>query len=284
MTLSPIPSDSLRLQPDPEAVLARLELELSRYRSLIIAFSGGVDSAVLLAAARRVLSDRAVALTADSPSMPRAELQSARELAASLGVRHIVAQTSELQRPEYVSNDRQRCYWCKTTLFETCARVSTDLGIDHVAYGYTVDDAGDYRPGHAAAAEFRVRAPLFDAGLGKKEIRAVARVLKLNVWDKPAAPCLSSRIPYGSEVSIHKLSTIEAMEARLHELGFPIVRARFDGTTMKIEVPTEDIARLSATEIWSQLNGKAKDLSVPLLVIDLDGFRSGKLNQAGVGV
>lgn len=283
MTLSPAIDDSCPAQPDPEAIMARLGLELGRYRSLIIAFSGGVDSAVLLAAARRVLGDRAVALTADSPSMPRAELEAAQELAASLGVRHIVAQTSELERPEYVSNDRQRCYWCKTTLFETCQRFSRDLGIDHVAYGYTADDVGDYRPGHAAAAEFRVRAPLFDAGLGKKEIRAAALLMNLKVWDKPAAPCLSSRIPYGSEVSIQKLSTIEAMEALLHELGFPIVRARFDGTTMKVEVPNADLPRLTASDIWSQVNGKAQELSVPLLVIDPEGFRSGKLNGVGVG-
>lgn len=283
MTLSPAIDDSCPAQPDPEAIMARLGLELGRYRSLIIAFSGGVDSAVLLAAARRVLGDRAVALTADSPSMPRAELEAAQELAASLGVRHIVAQTSELERPEYVSNDRQRCYWCKTTLFETCERFSRDLGIDHVAYGYTLDDVGDYRPGHAAAAEFRVRAPLFDAGLGKKEIRAAALLMNLKVWDKPAAPCLSSRIPYGSEVSIQKLSTIEAMEALLHELGFPIVRARFDGTTMKVEVPNADLPRLTASDIWSQVNGKAQELSVPLLVIDPEGFRSGKLNGVGVG-
>lgn len=283
MTLSPAIDDSCPAQPDPEAIMARLGLELGRYRSLIIAFSGGVDSAVLLAAARRVLGDRAVALTADSPSMPRAELEAAQELAASLGVRHIVAQTSELERPEYASNDRQRCYWCKTTLFETCQRFSRDLGIDHVAYGYTADDVGDYRPGHAAAAEFRVRAPLFDAGLGKKEIRAAALFMNLKVWDKPAAPCLSSRIPYGSEVSIQKLSTIEAMEAMLHGLGFPIVRARFDGTTMKVEVPNADLPRLTASDIWSQVNGKAQQLSVPLLVIDPEGFRSGKLNGVGVG-
>lgn len=283
MTLSPAIDDSCPAQPDPEAIMARLDLELGRYRSLIIAFSGGVDSAVLLAAARRILGDRAVALTADSPSMPRAELEAAQELAASLGVCHIVAQTSELERPEYVSNDRQRCYWCKTTLFETCQRFSRDLGIDHVAYGYTADDVGDYRPGHAAAAEFRVRAPLYDAGLGKKEIRAAALLMNLKVWDKPAAPCLSSRIPYGSEVSIQKLSTIEAMEAMLHELGFPIVRARFDGTTMKVEVPNADIPRLNASDIWSQVNGKAQELSVPLLVIDPEGFRSGKLNGVGVG-
>lgn len=282
MTLSLMPDESRHVQPDPGAILARLELEIRRYPSLIIAFSGGVDSALLLAVARRVLGERTVALTADSPSMPRAELQATRDLAASMGVRHIVARTSEMERPEYVSNDRQRCYWCKTTLFETCARVSKELGIDAVAYGYTADDAGDYRPGHAAASEFRVRAPLFDAGLGKQEIRAVARSLNLNVWDKPAAPCLSSRIPYGSEVSIQKLSTIETMEGLLHELGFPIVRARFDGTTMKIEVPIEEIPRLSASEIWSQLDGKAQELSVSRLAIDPEGFRSGKLNEIGV--
>jgi len=281
MTRSPVIDDSRQAQPDAPAVLASLELELSRYRSLIIAFSGGVDSAVLLASAHRVLGERAVALTADSPSMPRAELQAARELADSLGVRHIVALTSEMERTEYVTNDRQRCYWCKTTLFETCERASKDLGIEHVAYGYTADDVGDYRPGHDAAAEFRVRAPLFDAGLGKKEIRAVARALNLKVWDKPAAPCLSSRIPYGSEVSIGKLSTIEAMEALLHDLGFPIVRARFDGSTMKIEVPSEEIARVGTSEIWSQLDGKARELSVPLLVLDPEGFRSGRLNEVG---
>lgn len=280
--LTPLTDESSLLQPEPGVILARLEIEIRRYPGLIIAFSGGVDSALLLAAARRVLGERAVALTADSPSMPRAELQAARELAASLGARHIVAQTSELQRAEYVSNDRQRCYWCKTTLFETCARVSEELGMEHVAYGYTADDVADFRPGHAAATEFRVRAPLYDAGLGKKEIRSVARSLNLNVWDKPAAPCLSSRIPYGSEVSIQKLSTIETMEGLLHELGFPIVRARFDGMTMKIEVPADAIPRLRAAEVWSRLSGKAQQLSVSVLAIDPEGFRSGKLNEIGV--
>lgn len=281
MTSSSLP-DTANTHLDPSAVLARLERELGRYRSLIIAFSGGVDSAVLLAVARRVLADKAVALTADSPSMPRAELQAARDLAQSLGARHIVAQTLEMERPEYVSNDRQRCYWCKTTLFETTARVAGELGIEDVAYGYTADDAGDYRPGHAAAQTFHVRAPLFDAGAGKEEIRAIARLLNLEVWDKPAAPCLSSRIPYGSQVSVPKLRTIELMESLLHELGFPIVRARFDGISMKIEVPASDIPRLDSSEIWSRVDGKARELDVRFLTIDPEGFRSGKLNDIGM--
>ncbi len=260
-------------------LLGKLESEISPHRGLLVAFSGGVDSGVLLAAAQRALGDRVVALTADSPSMPRRELEAAIEFARSLGVRHVLESTDEMQNEAYVRNDVSRCYWCKRTLFDAAARVAKALDCEAVAYGYTADDAGDHRPGHAAALEKGVVAPLHDAGLGKPEIRAIARFLNLQLWDKPAAPCLSSRIPYGSKVTLDKLQVIEAMERELRELGFEICRARFDGTLMRVELESDQISRAAANPIRSRLHRKAIELEIPLLAIDLEGFRSGKLNR-----
>ena len=205
---------------DPEIALASLERVLRPSDGLLVAFSGGVDSSVLLAAAHRVLGAKAIAFTADSPSMARRELQIARDVAQRLGAQHIVRPTDEIDRDEYIRNDPNRCYWCKHTLFETCEQIARDLGIREIAYGYTADDVGDFRPGHRAAGEFGVRSPLLEAGLRKPEIRSIARMLRLQVWDKPAAPCLSSRIPHGSPVSADKLRRIEAVEELLSDIGF----------------------------------------------------------------
>lgn len=260
-------------------MLDRLETELRRYDRLIIAYSGGVDSGVLLGVAQRVLGTGAIALTADSPSLARRELREAAIFARQLCVEHRVVATSEMELDDYVRNDRNRCFWCKQTLFETCRRIGVELGIGHVAYGYIRDDAGDHRPGHQAAANFGVVSPLYDAGLGKDDVRALARHLGYELWDKPAAPCLSSRIPYGSAVTDEKLRTIEAVEDLLHELDFEIFRARYDGATMRIEVAEEELPRLVDAEVRSRLLQRSRELSVPLLTIDLEGFRSGKLNR-----
>jgi uncharacterized protein len=178
----------------------------------------------------------------------------------------------------YRENDRNRCYWCKHTLFDVCERVAGELGFAQVAYGYTADDVGEHRPGHRAAGEFGVRSPLLEAGLRKAEIRAVARALELEVWDKPAAPCLSSRIPYGSEVSVEKLARIEAVEDLLDEMGFRLFRARFDGREMRIEVGVDEIARAASAEVRVRVLALAQSVGVPLVTLDLEGFRSGKLN------
>lgn len=282
MSLALLSEDPTITRQEALDALTRLERELGAHPRLVIAFSGGVDSGVLLAAARRVLGEGAIAITADSPSMPRRELEEAIRFATRLGVDHRVVKTSEMERPEYVQNDTSRCFWCKETLFSLCEAIAAAEDGATIAYGYTKDDAGDHRPGHDAARKFGVVAPLADAALGKREIRAIARELSLELWDKPAAPCLSSRIPYGSEVSIEKLGSIERMEVLLHELGFRVCRARYDGTHMRLELEAADIARAAAPEIRDTLLAEAKRLGVGILTIDLEGFVSGKMNRAAL--
>ena len=265
------------LRDGPEA-LAAIEHVLAESPGMLVAFSGGVDSAVLTAVARRVLGDRVAAFTADSPSMPRRELRRAVAFAAGIGVAHVVRQTSEMALDAYRENDRNRCYWCKHTLFDVCEQVAGELGFSQLAYGYTADDVGEHRPGHRAATEFGVRSPLLEAGLRKAEIRAVAQSLQLEVWDKPAAPCLSSRIPYGSEVSVEKLGRIEAVEDLLDEMGFRLFRARFDGREMRIEVGVSEIERAASAEVRVLLLALAQRHGILMVTLDLEGFRSGKLN------
>jgi uncharacterized protein len=270
---------SLTAEVSAADLLSRLEGLIAPLPSLLVAYSGGVDSAVLLAAAHRVLGARCLGVTADSPSIPREELAAAAELARAIGARHRIVGTRELELDAYRQNDRMRCYWCKHTLFTTCGEVAREQGIQSIAYGFTADDVGDYRPGQQAAGEFGVLTPLRDAGLGKAGIRAIASHLGLPIWDKPAAPCLASRIPYGSEVTTKKLAQIEAVESLLRELGFRVFRARFDGMLMRIEVEASEIPRLVAPETRAAVLARAKEAGVPLVTIDLEGFESGKLNR-----
>jgi len=262
-----------------EAPIKRLERELRQYGSGIVAYSGGVDSAVLLAVAARVVSGKLLAVTADSASMPRRELHDASLLAQTLGVAHLVVQTSEMDSEDYSRNDRGRCYFCKKTLFAECEVLARSEGVEVLMYGFNADDAGDFRPGRKAAEEFGVVSPLFDAGLGKREIREIARELGLSVAEKPAAPCLSSRIPYGSEVTREKLEKIEKIEERLHDLGFAVARARFDGVRMRLEVPAADIERITSAELWKELEFAAHSIGIDVLEVDHEGFVSGKLNR-----
>lgn len=263
----------------PDVSLSRLERAVAGSPGMLIAFSGGVDSAVLLAVAARVLPDRVAAFTADSPSMPRTALRHAVEFARQLQVPHIIERTSELEQEAYRRNDRERCYWCKHTLFSRCEAAAREAGFAELAYGFTADDVSDHRPGHRAAVEFGVRSPLLEARLGKNEIRAIAKLLGLELWDKPAAPCLASRIPYGSPVSEEKLARIEAIEELLHELGFAVSRARYDGERMRIEVEQEALGRLRKPNVYSRIARRAESLGIRQLMIDPEGFRSGKLND-----
>ena len=259
--------------------IERLREVIGRHTAMLIAYSGGVDSAVLLGIATEVLGERAIGVTADSPSLARRELREASIFAREIGARHLIVHTEEMSRDEYVRNDPQRCFFCKQTLFARCEQLAREMNVPAVAYGYNLDDTGDVRPGHRAASEFGVIAPLHEAGLGKKAVRAIAAERGWSLADKPAAPCLSSRIPYGSSVTVEKLSLIESTEDLLQSLGFQIFRARYDGSLMRIEVAEEELERLMQREVRSAVFDHARENGARIVTVDLEGFRSGKLNR-----
>jgi len=237
-----------------EGRLAALQSKLSGLDGLLVAFSGGVDSAVLLHAAVEVLGERAVGVIADSPSLPRAELKKARELALSMGARLRVVSTQELEQEAYRANEGDRCFHCKTALFEAMVRVGREEGIDHLAFGEIVEDRLDDRPGARAAKQWQVLAPLSAAGLGKEDVRRRARELGLDVWDKPASACLASRIPVGTRVTADLLAEVERAEAGLRELGLRELRVRHKGAQACLELGDEDWERglgmKSQIEAW----------------------------------
>ena len=212
--------------------------------SVLVAYSGGVDSTLLLKLALDELGDGAVAVLASSPAYPESEQQEARALARSLGARLVEVTTSEVELEAYTRNNPDRCFHCKEELFDTLEPIQHDLGLAHLAYGATADDAGDHRPGHGSAVRRGVRFPLLEAGMGKSEIRAAARTLGLPNWNKPSFACLSSRIPHGTPVTVAALRQIEAAEAALKALGFRQVRVRHHGDVARIEVEPAEIARL----------------------------------------
>jgi pyridinium-3,5-biscarboxylic acid mononucleotide sulfurtransferase len=263
-----------------EHKIVRLRQALRDLDGVVVAFSGGVDSAYLLAVAHDVLDDRCVGVTAASPSLARDELGAAQRIAASIGARHMVVETDEYADPRYRRNDVQRCYFCKHALFTRLGAVAASLGLPAVAYGANVDDLGDYRPGMRAAGEFAVRAPLLDAGMTKAEIRTLARARGLEVWDKPASPCLASRIPHGTPVTMIALRQIEAGERILHDLGFPEVRVRHHGDVARIEVPLEEISRLR--ELTPQVMAALRALGFRDVTVDPRGLRSGGLVAAAL--
>jgi uncharacterized protein len=245
--------------------------------SALIAYSGGVDSSLLLKLALDELGDRAVAVLASSPAYPESEQQEARELAQRLGARLVEVSTAEVELDAYRRNNPDRCFHCKEELFETLEPVRRDLGLDHIAYGATADDAGDHRPGHGSAVRRGIRFPLLEAGMGKAEIRAAARGLGLPNWNKPSFACLSSRIPHGTEVTVEALRQIEAAEAAIQALGFRQVRVRHHGDVARIEVEPEEIARLVSER--ERVVAALQAAGYRFVSLDLEGYATGSLNR-----
>lgn len=252
---------------------------LKSLRRVIVAYSGGTDSAYLAWAASRVLGDDALAITADSPSIPESHKRDAAEYARICGFRHEFIPTYEFENPDYVKNAPDRCYHCKDELFTRLEQVARERGIEHIIYGVNRDDLGDYRPGQQAARLHQVRAPLVEAGLSKAEIRELARQAGLPFWDRPAAACLSSRIPYGTQVTAERVKTVEKGEEAVRALGFRQFRVRYHGELVRLEFAPEELPRALNIEMAAKLTAIFKPLGFHYVTVDLEGYRKGSLNE-----
>jgi uncharacterized protein len=257
-----------------------LQRQLAALDSLLVAYSGGVDSAYLAWAAHRTLGARALAVTATSASFSEHDREQAERCAREAGFRHEFIATGELSNPLYVANNADRCYHCKTELFDALDRLAAERGFAAIAYGINADDTSDFRPGHRAAAEHRVLAPLLDAGLGKAEIRALAEAAGLTVWNRPASACLSSRVPYGIAVTAETLEKIEQSEAILRELGFRQFRVRYHNDMARIEIAVDEMPRALQPAIAAAMTERIKALGFSYVTLDLEGYRQGSLNAA----
>jgi uncharacterized protein len=260
--------------------LALLQDRLRSLGSAVVAFSGGVDSSLLLKVAVQTLGpEKVLAITGRSPSLPSADQQAAQTLAAEIGVCHEFLDTAELDDPNYTTNPARRCYFCKSELYSRLIRLAQQRGYAAVLCGTNADDLHDFRPGLQAADEHRVAAPLAEAGITKTELRQIAAELGLSVHDKPASPCLSSRIPYGEPITPEKLRRIDAAETFLHKLGFRECRVRHYEQLARIEVPAGEIARFADADLRARVDARFRELGFQYVTLDLRGFRSGSLNE-----
>jgi len=256
----------------------RLLAVLRELESVVVAFSGGVDSTLLARAAKDALGDRAVLVTADSETYPAGELEEARRLADSIGLRHLVVRTDELANPDYARNGANRCFFCKEELFTHLAPIAEREGCRALVYGANVDDLGDHRPGMQSARRRGVRAPLIEAGLTKTEIRELSRTLGLATWDKPSFACLSSRFQYGDPITAEKLRRIDDAEAFLRTLGFRQFRVRHHDRLARIELAHEELGRLWEDDRHARIVARLRELGYVYVTVDLAGFQSGSAN------
>jgi uncharacterized protein len=258
---------------------ARLIELLGGMGSAIVAYSGGADSAYLAWAAQQALGDRALAITADSASIPASHKRDAEAFVRQFGIRHEYVETHEFDNPDYIKNDLNRCFHCKDELFTVLERIGQERGFSNIVYGVNQDDLGDYRPGQRAAKLHDVKAPLVDVGLTKAEIRELSRRAGLPTWDRPASACLSSRIPYGTPVTIQNIKTVEIGEEELKALGFRQFRTRFHGELVRIEIAPEELPKALNLEIAGKLTAIFKQLGYKYVTLDLEGYRQGSLNE-----
>ncbi len=268
-------------QLDPASLQSKQDQLFAIFRQMervLIAYSGGTDSAYLAWAAKHALGDNAIAITADSPSIPESHKRDAVRFAEEQGIRHEMIPTNEFENPAYVDNNPDRCFHCKDELFRVMDQIATERGFEHIVYGVNTDDLGDYRPGQNAAKIHQVKAPLVEADLSKAEIRELSRQANLETWDRPAAACLSSRIPYGTKVTPERIKVVEQGEEAVKALGFRQFRVRYHDQLVRIEIAPEEMEKALNLRCAAELTRIFKELGFLYVTLDLEGYRQGSLN------